>query len=369
MQEYIESKKELQQGILEFLDSDEDNQLQLFANLEQIFDEQEIKEDQNELSALLHLISSISNNYRRSPNFFSRIEQIITFFESNIKQTYSNFEIFNIFKRNKRILLLLLKKKLLVIDDYIAKTLQKEKYKMANYISYLYPEMESFLPVDTKAKIEDEIRKITDNDMDKFETLRDLGENHYTISKLIRDDSIEDFITYINHENIPLSSTLKDSLFETNDFLIQKSDISLIEYASFFGSIQIVRYLYTNGVDLNVDLWYSSIHSGNPDLIHFLEEENMSFDPTSFSLSFTESVKCHQINITNYLLTIYVPNQPEKYTTAFIYGLPYYNYSFFPDNFDENLAYDFLLRYDHCSIVEFLLNSNESKFKINTKII
>ena len=54
-----------------------------------------------------------------------------------------------------------------------------------------------------------------------------------------------------------------------------KEKITMIEYASFFESVQIIRYLVINKVNLNLSLWIYGIHSNNPELIHFLEENEI----------------------------------------------------------------------------------------------
>ena len=63
------------------------------------------------------------------------------------------------------------------------------------------------------------------------------------------------------------------SIFETNSFLLEREETSLIEYAAFFGSIQIVKYLDLNGVDLSDSLMLFAIHGKNVELNNFLEEK------------------------------------------------------------------------------------------------
>ena len=49
----------------------------------------------------------------------------------------------------------------------------------------------------------------------------------------------------------------------------------LIEYASFFGSIQIIQYLRYSNVQLMRSMWLYVIHSNNVELVHFLEENEI----------------------------------------------------------------------------------------------
>ena len=154
--------------------------------------------------------------------------------KNEIKQTFSNFEIFNLFKSNKRILLSLIEERIFVIDKNIAKIIKNGKYKDRKYIEYFFNEMKPFL---NKKEIKE--IKIPDN----YDENRKNGENENYICKLIRDDSIEDFIIYINRTNLPFSQRIKTSIFETNSYLLNNNP-TLIEYAAFFGSIQIFKYLY-----------------------------------------------------------------------------------------------------------------------------
>ena len=54
-----------------------------------------------------------------------------------------------------------------------------------------------------------------------------------------------------------------------------KKKVSLIEYAAFFGSIQIIQYLMINGISLQPLSWIYAIHSQNVDFIHLLEEKHV----------------------------------------------------------------------------------------------
>ena len=62
---------------------------------------------------------------------------------------------------------------------------------------------------------------------------------------------IKDFIIFINQSHCPIFEVkIKPSVYETNDFLLNKAS-NLMEYAVFYGSIQIFRYLLMNGFELS----------------------------------------------------------------------------------------------------------------------
>ncbi|KAK8871487.1 hypothetical protein M9Y10_007216 [Tritrichomonas musculus] len=90
------------------------------------------------------MLVNIAYHHKRIPNFFNKIENILKIFEDSLKK-YSNYEIFQIFSSNKRILLFLIKEKLLVIDDHISHIMISDKYIERQYHTFFYPEIEAIL--------------------------------------------------------------------------------------------------------------------------------------------------------------------------------------------------------------------------------
>ena len=77
-------------------------------------------------------------------------------------------------------------------------------------VEYFYPEFNQFYDeeVDGKKEIE-ELKMKFENDPkyeEYFDNKRHIGENESKISELIRNDDPEEFISYINDNNIDLSS-------------------------------------------------------------------------------------------------------------------------------------------------------------------
>ena len=68
-----------------------------YNNLIQYIQNQKIGKNVNELYQLLRLISSIAQNHHRDTNLFILIEQLIIRFQEDIKQAFSNLQLFNIF--------------------------------------------------------------------------------------------------------------------------------------------------------------------------------------------------------------------------------------------------------------------------------
>lgn len=159
----------------------------------------------------------------------------------------------------------------------------------------MYPGLKSF--IDTN-EIESEIKEEYEKENENFECKCRTGENDSYICTLIRQDLVEEFSSYTTRSNTSLSNRIEPSIYETIFFLLEKRQ-TLIEYASFYGSIQIVRYLQYNNVPLSDSLWLYAVHSNNADLIHFLEENKVRQE-SSYKL-YEESVICHHNDVAGYI--------------------------------------------------------------------
>ena len=131
--------------------------------------------------------------------------------------------------------------------------------------------MKPFLDDEQLSQIQD---KLPDMSLDDFKLNQKNGENEKLICYYMRNDMVEDFIRLINQTNLSLETTIDESIFETNAFLIDKEP-TLIEYATFFGSLQIVKYLQLNNIKLTSSLWMYAIHGRNAEIIHLLEENHV----------------------------------------------------------------------------------------------
>ena len=379
---YIEEMKNIQVSFLNFIDNEEDIQ-----NLIKNFDEIKIHDDLHKINLFLHLLSQISNNHHRESDFFNKIEQIILLFKNDMKNYYTNSEIFNIFQDNKRLLLVLIEDGIMIIDEFIAKQLIKGKYLEFKYPQYFSKEIQKFVNekwFKTSPKIsEDDSKNIgfkSEDDKNNeeeeekrnkwieevkkklptdFDEKRKTGENGHYICELIRKDLIDDFIIYINQNSIEIDSEINPSIYETNSFLFKKEKVNLIEYATFFGSIQIFNYLINNGVELSSSLWNYAIHGNNAEIIQILEENEIKPLDITYRDCLIESIKCHHINIFNYIKENYISDDFEKSNEIMLKFLKYYNFCSESNlRIDESLFYD-LCQYDY-TLVALLLNKMDA---------
>ena len=377
-QEHLDMMKDIQESILNFLEEEAKSEENLLI-LEDKFDNSKINGNQYDLLSLLHLISKIVNNFHRFSNFFSKIERILLFFKEGIKKYFSNSEIFNIFKSNKRILLFLIEQQIMVFDEYIVRKITKtEKYIEAKYPQYFQPEIQLFIKEKWFPKHENNNKQKEENGwveeikkelLENFYEKRKEGENDSQVSELIRKDMITEFIAYVTRNCVSVNSKIQPSIYETNSFLLKKlkksyrnrkdEEFSLIEYAVFFGSIQIFNYLRLEGVELTPSLWSLAIHGRNSEMIHFLEDNHVELEDKSYKQVFYESIKCHHNDIANYFINNFIQSNEENSQDAFNQCLKYYNFAFLKSKFISESSICNLCKYDYCAFVDDLLKDKD----------
>ena len=86
------------------------------------------------------------------------------------------------------------------------------------------------------------IEKLSEELADNFYENRKIGENDNIILKLIREDSVEEFITFVNKTNTSLTSTINLSIYETNNFLIDIITKNCEDYYDFYYSKKERKY-------------------------------------------------------------------------------------------------------------------------------
>ena len=368
-QEYLDMMKDIQENILNFLEEAKFEENLLI--LKDIFNNSKISNSQYDLLSLLHLISKIGNNFHHFPNFFSKIERILLIFKIDIKKYFSNSEIFNIFRSNKRILLFLIEQKIIAIDEYIVKKIVKtDKYIKAKYPQYFQPEIQPFINEKWFPKYDPEDKELKENKWveemkkelpERFYEKRNEGENDNQICELIRKDMIAEFVKYITQNCVPRNAKIRPSIYETNSFLLKNQDneedggFSLIEYAVFYGAIQIFNNLRLEGVELTPSLWLLAIHSQNADMIRLLEDNHVKLNDKSIEQVFYESIKCHHNNIANYFINNFLQNDEENSQDTFNQCLKYYNFAFLKNELIDESSFCNLCKYDYCALFDKLV--------------
>lgn len=365
IENYIEKMKDFQEIILEYIDN-EDEDVSNFPNIIDFFSDQKTEIKRDELRSILDLISNISKNHHRIPNFFSKIGHILLQIKEKMQLFFTNYELFKLFEKDKRLLLLLFDEKIIKPEQLIAADIQNEKYVNRYYHLYFFPELSSFYDQKYKQKVFKETIEFQENTFEEFNEKRRIGENDNYLYELIREDSIDEFITLINKKNYSLTAPISPSIFETNLFLL-KNESSMIEYSAFFGSIQIFRFLILNGVELPSLLWLYVIHGRNPDLIHALEENCIKPVNDSYDICINESIKCYHKELTTYIEeNLFEKSQNVDFDIS-IQGMKYKNYFYFPNDLINELSYYYFCKYNYIYLYKLLIKM--TYIKINTKII
>lgn len=374
VEDQLEKMKMLHSYVLDWLGKVEDIE-EHSGNLFSFIDKQNIKNSGPELKMFLHLLSKIAKNHHRTETFFDQIFKILDQYKTNIQKFFSNSEIFKIFKSNKRILLFLFDEDIISFDESIYRIISDpsiKKYKQRKYLEYFYPEIKQF---------KGENIDIPYFYSEEFINKRKEGINHQQICEIIREDSLEKFKNYISVNNLSLDSEIKPSIFETNHILIVNKT-NLIEYATFYGSVEIFNYLVSNGVKLTDSLWQYAVHN-NSNIFSFLEknliknkdqernkeEEEDDDDETEsfpFKQTVIESIKCHNNDLANHLLVHYkseINKMPKlgKFEYKFdkyivLSSFRFYNAAFFPEKVINNDIFMYLCNYDYLPIVKVFLS-------------
>ncbi|KAK8842409.1 hypothetical protein M9Y10_025992 [Tritrichomonas musculus] len=335
--EFIDHLKEIQEFIIDYVNKN-DQEYEL-----DFLDQYVTNNDSQNLKELLHIISKISNHHCHSSQFYQRIEQILLYLKTGITSNFTNFTLFNIFKRNKRVLLILLQNDMIIFDTLICDYFKHGPNFYRSYTNYFSPEIEN----ETKSE--------------EFEQKRKEGENDNYICSLIRNDSIDEFVVFVTATNEDLSSKVPESIFETNVFLL-KNDPTLIEYAVFFGSTQILNFLLLRNVKYNSKLWYYAIHSNNPDIIHILESLDIGLINGKYKDHILEAIKCFHNDIANYWINNFISEKEYKECEPKI--LKYHNFQYIVNEMINIESFKYLCRYDYFTFVNILLESNENDSRL-----
>lgn len=362
-QDYLEKMKSIQNNTLIFLEDDK-NIEENYGNLKNSIDILGIN-NSNKLKSILRFVVKIGNNHHRKANFFSKIERIIGDLTKHIKKYLTKSEIFNIFKKNKRILLFLIENKIINIDETIFDTFMERKYLIEKYPEYFLPEILPFIEKYSKSNdriIPERMIKYLDQNLpEDFMERRKLVDNNDEISKIIQSDSVKNFISYVKRNNFALNSQINLTFYETNPILLRKRKLSLIEFATFYGSFNIFKYLISQDIELTPSLWILAIHGNDEGIIHLLEDKKVF--PEDWKMVYIESIKCHHNQIAFYIRNNYLQDD-DCYDEI----IKNYNFCLIQNQSVniESFFYDFC-KYDYFYVVNDLIK--KKNIDINMEVI
>ena len=341
---YLNKMTKIQNTLLGIINKDKGKEMDsqeiiIFLN------ELKICKNRQEFKSLLHLLSILYENHHQQQENMVFIEKIIINYKDYILKNFQNCELYTIFRNDKKLLLYLIQSQILKIDKNIIRQLSK------NDDYYFYNEVKDSLKSDIQKEISKEIP-------DDFNLKRGKGENDSYLSEIIRKDSIDEFISYVAQTNISLKHEIKQSIYETNSILIDKT-VTLIEYAAFFGSMKIFKYLQINKVELTESLWIYAIHSQNTEIISILEDKKIK--PDDFKKCYKEAIKCHFNDMANYIQENYLQDQEEEdgdSISPLVY-FKYHNFEFIkPEQINKSI-FTKLCKYDYPLFVDVLMKTED----------
>lgn len=226
-------------------------------------------ENKGQFYQILKILSNSIKCYPRSKNI---IIFLLKHYNEDISQKFTSEELFSIFASNKLLLLALYESNCININ-----TLQS-KYSSSSYnFPFFYPEFKEnyqILSTDQKERIqliEKDIQEKFDSKIDTFLSLREDGHSELKIAQLIRNDDVDNFSVLVSPENFNLNMEIPISIFESDPLLQSKP--SLIEYACFFGSIKIFKFLWLKNLDIDQRIYSYAIAGNNTEIIHILESK------------------------------------------------------------------------------------------------
>ncbi|KAK8854125.1 hypothetical protein M9Y10_016677 [Tritrichomonas musculus] len=318
---------ELDMQLQEFFENDGINESILYQ-IKDFIIKWKVEQNKSKLKIIFNLLSNITAYHHVGSKFYEKLDSIISIFDLSSFKKISPKKLFNIFSYNRRALPYLFDKQ--IIDSQFKKRIKKIHIDFINNFNYK-----------------------TDN-----------YQNETYIASLIREDAIDEFIIYANQQNINIDTYIQPSKFETNPILYERN-VSLIEYAAFFGSIQIFRYLKLNNAELTSFLWIAAVHSNNPELIHEIEGLRIKPKDETYRECIEEAIKCHNNNVASYIIEQLTTKKQEDYFTI---GFRYYDFGFFLQDLDYGYLFLFLFEYDYLNIVKLLINSGYVNPSQNLKV-
>lgn len=364
---YISQKKRIYLSFLTFLENSNEDDDNNFQNLISIVQSQKCVENKEEFHHFLRLLVNFADNYHRDVELFEKITKILSFFSNEIKRTFSNIELFDIFSTNKLILLYLIDKTIITLNNAIFNCIYKKYDKNGSrYCHFFIPEIKKFI---NSKLIEDELIKSDPDIFTNYDEKRRLGVNDSYICSLIRDDLIEEFVSYVTQSNFQLSSNVPHSIFETNEYLIE-NDPTIIEYAAFYGSIKIFQYLKFNEVEITPTVWKFAIHSKSAEMIHLLETNCIEMDNKNelYKSCLFESIKCNHNDFASYIQNnlfakenINISVLKEQVIDC---ALHYCNYCYLPNDYDDCEFFYFCF-YGYFNAVNCIINMKKDDFDKN----
>ena len=261
---YFNSLIELQSKINDILNNDF-NQEEFETYLSDHINYLQNKRSAMQLFSSLNVFISIHPQYIEYPK-----KLILSPLLRDTLSLFSSFELYQIFT-SFPLRLALFEHNFIKIDTIIERSA-----KLPHDFAFFMPEIEEadpqyYIYSISRAQNRQILHELV-KEKEKHKELREKGRNHHHIAEVIRNDDIQQFQEIISQTNLNLNSRIPYSFYEDCQFINKKDEMpQLIDFASFFNSINIFKFLWINEIrGSSITLQYA-IAGGNYEIIHLLE--------------------------------------------------------------------------------------------------
>ncbi|OHT03095.1 hypothetical protein TRFO_29558 [Tritrichomonas foetus] len=209
-----------------------------------------------------------------------------------MKENFSPNELVFIFE-SKLLVLHLLDNHIITIQSLMEEVCAGESYFFYFFSEIRETDFDYFTEIYSKFK-----KDMILPDVEKHDELRRKGINEDEYSQLIRYDKIDEFMVMFVEKGNDFNFKIPFSRYETADY-VNCPDLmpNLIEYAAFFGAVNIFKFLYLEGAKFTPELLSFAVAGGNYEIIHFLEENNYKFTEDHIKVA----IQFHRNEIVEYI--------------------------------------------------------------------
>ena len=222
---------------------------------------------------LNEVLQSINMAIIARPNNLLFYIDLIVALKEVVQNNFRPIEVWNIFESNQNVLLALYEEGCIDMA-----TIKKKSYRDRKLLAFFHNELIQYDEKYFKNSINelgmnDEIRSIS-MDENKFFENRKIGHCEWELADIIRRDDVGAFQDYINQTNMNLDTQIHPTVFESDQTINSRFTPlpTLMEYAAFFNSINIFKYLWMNHATLTELLPRYAISGGNCEMVHMCEE-------------------------------------------------------------------------------------------------
>lgn len=119
---------------------------------------------------------------------------------------------------------------------------------------------------------------IAKDEYDNYIEMITEGETNMKIIRLMYDDNISEFISYITVTNFDLRKEYHFQFPSANKAITHRQCLTMTQIAASLGAFQIFKYIIDHTYRIGYNMWMFAIYGGNPEIIHYLEDNYLDFN-------------------------------------------------------------------------------------------